>query len=256
MGSPSIWTLCSSTATFTLYGRSSRQRSFVTSNTPLLAPGMYKRIPTVGLASEALAPLSLLARLGSRSLGGAAPYPAIQLLQDRLAVLGALLVIANLPELFGGKCIQACGDLFHVQIIVALYGELGIPYALLGVGDGDVEQLSVAAHDLLGHLLEGLPLLLGLLLEGLLLGLGLLHPLLGRLLDGLLLLLGLPGEVGTGGVKEPHVGVHQLLGHLLGVLLLLFDLLGQGLHRAEPLRLGTLRRVIHPTARRVPIHHA
>jgi hypothetical protein len=55
--------------------------------------------------------------------------------------------------------------------------------------------------------------------------LGLLHPLLGRLLDGLLLLLCLPREVGSGGIKELHVGVHQLLDHLLRVLLLLFDLL-------------------------------
>jgi hypothetical protein len=41
-----------------------------------------------------------LARFGLRSLR-AAPYLAIQLLQDRLAVLVALLVVANLPELFG-----------------------------------------------------------------------------------------------------------------------------------------------------------
>src|SRR5215208_7654484 len=113
MGSPSIWTLCSSTATFTLYGRSSRQRSFVTSNTPLLAPGMYKRIPTVGLTSEVLAPLSLLARLGSRSLRGAAPYPAIKLLEDRLSVLVALLVIANLSEVFAGETVQTCREFVH-----------------------------------------------------------------------------------------------------------------------------------------------
>src|SRR5215203_815687 len=51
-------------------------------------------------------------RLGTRPLRGA-PYPAIQLLQDGVAVLGALLVIANLPELFGGECIQTPRDLFH-----------------------------------------------------------------------------------------------------------------------------------------------
>jgi hypothetical protein len=33
----------------------------------------------------------------------ATPYPAIQLLEDRLAVLVALLVIANLPKIFGGE---------------------------------------------------------------------------------------------------------------------------------------------------------
>src|SRR3712207_7614621 len=43
----------------------------------------------------------------------------------------------------------------------------------------------------------------------------LLHPLLGSLLEGLLLLLRLAGEVGAGGVKQLHVGVHELLGHLL-----------------------------------------
>src|SRR5215213_1100554 len=121
----------------------------------------------------------------------AAPYPAIELLEDRLSGLVALLVIANPPEVFGGECIQTRGDLVHGQLVVALDGELGISQALLGVREGYVEQLRVGAHDLLGHLLEGLLLLLSLLLESLPLLLGLLHPLLGRLLDGLLLLLGL-----------------------------------------------------------------
>src|SRR3712207_7133939 len=64
--------------------------------------------------------------------------------------------------------------------------------------------------------------------------------LLGRLLEGLLLLLGLPGEIGTGGVKELHVGIHHLLDHLLGVLLLPLDLLCQCLQHAQPL-LGAFR---------------
>src|SRR5215216_5360759 len=174
-----------------------------------------------------------LARLGTRSLR-ATPYPAIQLLQDRLAVLGTLLVIANLPKLFGGKSIQTRGNLRNVELVVALYGELGVLKALLGVGNGDVPKLRVGAHDLLGHLLEGLLLLLGLL-----------HPLLGRLLEGLLLLLGLAREVGTGGVQELHVGIHQLLDHPLGVLLLLLDLFGQGLHGAEPLLPGPFWRLLH-----------
>ena len=47
-------------------------------------------------------------RLGLRPLRAApylraTPYPAIQLLEDRLAVLVALLVIANLPKIFGGE---------------------------------------------------------------------------------------------------------------------------------------------------------
>src|SRR5215203_1994994 len=144
-----------------------------------------------------------LGRAG-RHLGGGAPYSAVQLLQDSLSHLVALLVIAHLPELFGGERAKTRSDLFDGQLVVALDGELSLPYALLGVGDGDVPKLRVGAHDLLGHLLEGLLLLLSLLLEGLLL-LGLLHPLLGGLLDGLLLLLGLPREVGAWGVKELHV---------------------------------------------------
>src|SRR5215211_7210994 len=147
------------------------------------------------------------ARLGPRSLR-AAPYPAIQLLEDRLSVLGALLVIANLPELFGGECAQTRGDLFDGQLVVALDRELSVSKALLGVRERDVEQLRIAAKHLLSHLLEGLLLLLSLLLEG------------------LLLLLGLSREVGTRGVQQLHVGVHQLLDHLLGVLLLFVDLLG------------------------------
>src|SRR5215203_252218 len=138
----------------------------------------------------------------------AAPYPAIQLREDRLSVLGALLVIANLPELFGGECIQTRVDILHGQLVVALDGEPGVPETLLGVGERDVQQLRIAAKHLLSHLLEGLLLLLSLLLEGLPLLLGLLHPLPGRLLEGLLLPLGLAREVGTRGIKELHVGVH------------------------------------------------
>src|SRR5215207_9695164 len=150
----------------------------------------------------------------------------VQPLEDRLSVLGALLVVTHHPQIVGGKATDAPGDLLHGKVVVALDGELGVLNALLGVGDGDVPKLRVGAHYLLGHLLEGLLLLLGLLLEGLPLLLGLLHPLLGRLLQGLLLLLGLSGEIGTGGIQELHVGVDQLLDHLLGVLLLLLDLLG------------------------------
>src|SRR5215203_5805570 len=93
------------------------------------------------------------ARLGPRSLG-ATPYPAIQLLENGISVLVALLVIANLPKLFGGERAKTRGDLFHVQLVVALDGELGVLEALLGVGDGDVEKLRIAAKHLLGHLLE------------------------------------------------------------------------------------------------------
>src|ERR671916_1245289 len=166
---------------------------------------------------------------------GARPYPAVELLQNRVAVLVALLVVTDHPELLGGEAGDLTGDLLGVQAVVVVDREPRLPQALLGVGEGDVEELGVGAHDLLGHLLEGLLLLLGLLLEGLLLFLGLLHPLLGRLLQGLLLLFGLSREVGTRGVKELHVGIHHLLDHLLGVLLLLLDLLGETLQHTEPL---------------------
>src|SRR3712207_5680051 len=164
----------------------------------------------------------------------AAPDLAVQLFQNRVAVLGALLVVAHHPELLDGEYAQATGDLLHGELVVARDGEPGGPQTLLSVGERDVEQLSVTTQHLLGHLLERLLLLLGLLLEGLLLLLGLLHPLLGRLLEGLLL-LGLRGEVGTRGVQELHVSVHHLLDHLLGVLLLLLDLLCQRLQHTEPL---------------------
>src|SRR5918998_3894560 len=177
---------------------------------------------------------------------GARPDPAVDLLQNRVAVLVALLVVADHPELLGGEAADLARDLVRVQVVVVVDREPRLPEALLGVGEGDVEELGVGAHDLLGHLLEGLLLLLGLLLEGLLLLLGLLHPLLGRLLEGLLLLLGLPREVRAGGVQELHVGLHHLLGHLLACLLLALYLLGERLQHAEPLLPGLLRRLRHP----------
>jgi hypothetical protein len=93
--------------------------------------------------------------------------------EDRLSILGALLVIANLPKVFGGKCIQTRRNLFHAKFVVALDGEPGGAQTFLGVREGDVEQLRIAAHDLLGHPLEGPLLLLSLPLEGLPLLLGL-----------------------------------------------------------------------------------
>src|ERR687893_683061 len=176
---------------------------------------------------------------------GARPYPAVELLQDRVAVLVALLVVTDHPELFGGEAGDLTRDLVDVQAVVVVDREPRLPQALLGVGEGDVEELGIGAHDLLGHLLEGLLLLLGLLLEGLPLLLGLLHPLLGRLLQGLLLLLGLAGDVRTRGVQELHVGLHHLLGHLLACLLLALYLFGERLQHAQPLLPGLLRRLLH-----------
>src|SRR5918997_820284 len=157
---------------------------------------------------------------------GARPYPAVELLQNRVAVLVALLVVTDHPELLGGEAGDLTRDLVGVQAVVVLYREPRLPQALLGVGEGDVEELGVGAHDLLGHLLEGLLLLLGLLLEGLPLLLGLLHaePLLPGLLRRLLhrvhallchirsLLVGLTlgsvvpvlGRIGTSPVRRPY----------------------------------------------------
>ena len=50
----------------------------------------------------------------------AAPYLAIKLLQNSVAVLVALLVVAHHPEFFGGEAAEAPGDLLHGQLVVAL----------------------------------------------------------------------------------------------------------------------------------------
>src|ERR671916_83544 len=91
---------------------------------------------------------------------GARPDPAVELLQNRLAVLVALLVVADHPELLGGEAGDLTGDLVGVQAVVVLDREPRLPQALLGVGEGDVEELGVGAHDLLGHLLACLLLAL------------------------------------------------------------------------------------------------
>src|SRR3712207_9188475 len=63
MGSPSISTLCASTATFTLYFCSSRHLPFVNSNTSLLAPGMYELASLASFLHRVEPPLDALERL-------------------------------------------------------------------------------------------------------------------------------------------------------------------------------------------------
>src|SRR5829696_3040375 len=97
----------------------------------------------------------------------AAPYPAIELLKDRLSVLVSLLVVAHYPELVCGEVAKTTGDLLHGQLVVALDREPGSSHPFLSIGDRDAQELRVGAQHFLGHLLEGLLLLLSLLLEGL-----------------------------------------------------------------------------------------
>jgi hypothetical protein len=56
-------------------------------------------------------------------LGGGVPYLAIHPLQQRLAPLASLLVVANHLQLLHRKPLQAPQDLIHVHLVVALYRE-------------------------------------------------------------------------------------------------------------------------------------
>src|SRR3712207_7860293 len=67
----------------------------------------------------------------------ACSYPAIELFQNRVAVLVALLVVAHDPELFCREAAETPGDLLHGQLVVAFDGELGGPQSLLGVRERD-----------------------------------------------------------------------------------------------------------------------
>src|SRR5215208_1039112 len=46
------------------------------------------------------------------------PYLAVDLLDQGLAVLDPLFVLADLPELLGGKAVQPLGDLRYGQLII------------------------------------------------------------------------------------------------------------------------------------------
>src|ERR687894_565578 len=64
------------------------------------------------------------------------PYLAIHLLEERLAPLVALLVIAHQLQLLYRETLEALGDLIHVHIVVALYGEYARLCRPLGALDG------------------------------------------------------------------------------------------------------------------------
>src|SRR5215212_536062 len=81
-----------------------------------------------GQLSQALLPSIVRLFLGS-------PYLAVHPLEKRLAPLVELLVIANQLELVHGKVVEALGNLIHVLLVVALYGEgdrLRSPFDALG----------------------------------------------------------------------------------------------------------------------------
>src|SRR5215208_5153201 len=79
---------------------------------------------------------------------GVGPYLAVDLLDQGLAVLVLLLVLADLPELLDGKALQPLGDLRDGQLVVVgglqrtedggfqlrlLCGFLGLPKDLIGL---------------------------------------------------------------------------------------------------------------------------
>src|SRR3712207_6452945 len=115
------------------------------------------------------------------------PYLAVDLLDQGLAVLVLLLVLAHLLELIGGETLEPLGDLIDGQLVV-VRGlqrtedgdlELRLPGGLFGLP----EDLRSLLGDLLGdsqtllcYLLARLQALLGNLLGGL-------QPLLGSPLD-------------------------------------------------------------------------
>jgi len=58
------------------------------------------------------------------------PFPAIELPQDLVAVLVALLMVAHHPKILNGEAAEMAGDLLHGQLVVALMGnwaDRGLP---------------------------------------------------------------------------------------------------------------------------------
>src|SRR5215208_7587541 len=178
---------------------------------------------------------------------GAGPYLAIDLLDQALAVLVLLLVLADLPELLDGKAVKPLGDLRDGQLVVVsglqrtedggfqlrlLCGLLGLPKDLLGVLCGllsDPEPLS-------GYLLCGLQPLPCYLLSCL-------QALVGASLDVSRALL----KEGEGGEEFP-VGPSPSPGERPESLLLLACAPHKGLSGAHIL-LGLLAKSLHGVAR-------
>ena len=63
------------------------------------------------------------------------PYLAIELLQERDAALGTLLVVAHHPKLLSREAFEASRNLLHAQFLVVLDGKAGGAQTLLGVGE-------------------------------------------------------------------------------------------------------------------------
>jgi len=101
------------------------------------------------------------------ALGGGL-YLALDPLDEGLAVLVALLVLADRADLYGGEAVGSLRDLLVVQLIVVRYREhttvdlaLDEPQALPVVGERRVQGPVVRAGGLPNQRLEGVALLLG-----------------------------------------------------------------------------------------------
>ena len=90
---------------------------------------MGQGVPTV--------PALPLARIHPRAwIMGVGPlqslsYLAVELLQERDAALGTLLVVAHHPKLLGRETLEASRNLLHAQLLVALDGKAGGAQTLL-----------------------------------------------------------------------------------------------------------------------------
>ena len=101
------------------------------------------------------------------ALGGGL-YLALDPLDEGLAVLVALLVLADRADLYGGEAVGSLSDLLVVQLIVVRYREhttvdlaLDEPQALPVIGERRVQGPAVRAGGLPNQRLEGVALLLG-----------------------------------------------------------------------------------------------
>src|SRR5215207_9573257 len=165
------------------------------------------------------------------------PYLAVDLLDEGLAILILLLVLADLLELLDRKAVELLHDVLYSQVLVV--------HGLQGTEDGGLKLL------LPGGLLSPPQDLLG-LLGGLL---GYPEPLVGHLLGGLQSLLGGPLEgphallhVGEGR-EEVLVSPHPLLRESPIPLLLLAYAPREGLggaHVVLGLLAQNLRGIAHP----------
>src|SRR5829696_2513581 len=169
------------------------------------------------------------------------PYLAVDLLDEGLAILILLLVLADLLELLYRKAVELLHDV--------LYSQLPVVRGLQGTEDGGLnlrlpgdllsppQDLLGYPEPLLGHLLGSLQSLPGYLLGGL-------EPLLGGPLEGPYALL----HVGEGGEELP-VSPHPLLRESPIALLLLAYAPREGLggaHVVLGLLAQNLRGIAHP----------